>query len=87
MFNLDGITNVNNREHNKKIAIHSRSPLQNFDNWWFWIRKNKLLKEQGDINKIYLYAKQLREPKYQFSIKRRKDAGIKRLNDSNVFIY
>ena len=23
------------------MVIYSRSPKQNFDNWWFWIRKNK----------------------------------------------
>ena len=29
------------------------------------------------IDKIYLYAKDLSEPKYQLLIKKRKDAGIK----------
>ena len=29
---LDNITNENNKEHNKKMAIHSRSPVHNFDN-------------------------------------------------------
>ena len=24
-----------------KMAIYSRSFIQNFDNWWFWTRKNK----------------------------------------------
>ena len=45
-----------------------------------------LIKEQGDIDKIYLYAKDLSEPKYQFLIKKREDAGINYFNDPNAFI-
>ena len=45
-----------------------------------------LIKEQHDINKIYLHAKDLSKPKYQFLIKKQENAGIKHLNDSNAFI-
>ena len=38
------------------------------------------------IDKIYLYAKDLNEPKYQFLIEKRKHAGIKHYNDPNAFI-
>ena len=38
------------------------------------------------INKIYFSAKDLSEPKYQFLVKKREDAGIKNLNDSSAFI-
>ena len=38
------------------------------------------------IDKIYLYAKDLEEPKYQLLIKKRDNAGIKNLNDPNAFI-
>ena len=38
------------------------------------------------IDKIYLYAKDLEEPKYQFLIKKRENAGIKNLNDLTAFI-
>ena len=38
------------------------------------------------IDKIYLYAKDLEEPKYQLLIKKRENAGIKNLNDPNAFI-
>ena len=44
-----------------------------------------LINQQKDINKIYLYDKDLNEEKYQFYIKKREDAGKKRFNDSNVF--
>ena len=45
-----------------------------------------LINEQHDIEKIYLYAKDLNKPKYEILIKKPKDAGIKRLNDPNAFI-
>ena len=45
-----------------------------------------LINEQKDIDKIYLYAKDLSEPKYEFLIKKRENAGTKHLNDPNAFI-
>ena len=45
-----------------------------------------LISEKDDINKIYLYAKDLSEPKYEFLIKKREDAGTKHLNDPEAFI-
>ena len=87
MFNLDDITNENDKEKNKKwtyIPDHSyiiliigsgkTSALLN------------LTKEQNDIDNIYLYAKDLSRLKYEFMIKKREDAGIKYFNDSNAFI-
>ena len=45
-----------------------------------------LIKEQDDIDKIYLYAKDLSEPKYEFLITKRENVGTKHFNDSNAFI-
>ena len=45
-----------------------------------------LISQQGDIDKIYLYAKGLSEPKYEVLIEKCEDAGIKYFNDSNAFI-
>ena len=45
-----------------------------------------LINEQNDIDKIYLYARDLSEPKYEYLIKKREDAGIKHLNNPNAFI-
>ena len=45
-----------------------------------------LINEQKDIDKIYLYAKDLSETKYEYLIKNCENAGIKHLNDSNAFI-
>ena len=38
------------------------------------------------FDKIYLYSKDLSEPKYQFLIKNSEDAGIKNLDDPSAFI-
>ena len=35
---------------------------------------------------MYLYAKDLQEPKYKFLINKREQAGIKNLNDPTAFI-
>ena len=45
-----------------------------------------LINEQSDIDKIYLYAKDLNKPKYEYLIKNHKNTGIKHLNDPNAFI-
>ena len=45
-----------------------------------------LINQQPGIDKIFLYAKDLTEAKYQFLIKKRQDAGKKHFNDSKVFI-
>ena len=45
-----------------------------------------LINEQNDIDKIYLYAGDLDEPKYKILIKKCKDVGIKHLTDPNAFI-
>ena len=90
MFNLHNITNKNNKEHNKKWH-YSSSFVQNFNNWQFWIRKKtnallNLISQQDDIDKIYLYAKDLSELKYELLIKKFEDAGTKHLNDPNALI-
>ena len=48
---------------------------------------NLIQKQDNDslADKIYLYAKDLSEPKYQFLIKKREDAGIKNLDDPSAF--
>ena len=45
-----------------------------------------LITERDDIDKIYLYAKDLSKPKYEYLIKKRENAGIKHLNDPKAFI-
>ena len=45
-----------------------------------------LIKEQDDIDKVYLYAKDLSGPKYELLIKKREDVGTKYFDDPNAFI-
>ena len=45
-----------------------------------------LVKKQDDIDKIYLYAENFIEPKYEFLIKKHEVVGIKYCNDPNAFI-
>ena len=78
MFNLDDIANKNNKEHNKKwpyvldhpykilIIGGSRSGKTN--------ALLNLISQQDDIDKIYLYAKDLIEAKYDFLIRKHEDA-------------
>ena len=45
-----------------------------------------LIRQQPDINKVYLYAKDPYEAKCQFLINKRKSTGLKHFNDSKIFI-
>ena len=45
-----------------------------------------LINDLHPIDKIYLYAKDLHEPKYEYLINKREQAGIKNLNDPHAFI-
>ena len=89
MFNLDDITNENNKEHNKKWPFIPDHPYRILIIGGSGSGKTNallnLIKEQDDIDKIYLYAKDLSEPKYEFLIKKCKDA-TKHLNDLKAFI-
>ena len=90
MFSLDDITNGNNKEHNKKWPYIPDHPYRILIIGGFGSGKTNallnLIKQQNDIDKIYLYAKNLSEPKYQFLIGKRENTGLKHLNDSKAFI-
>ena len=89
MFNIDDITNENNKEHNEKWSYIPDHPYRILIIGGSGSGKTNallnLIKEQDDIDKIYLYAKDLSEPKYEFLIKKREDAGTKHLNDPEAF--
>ena len=90
MFNLDDITNENNKDHNLKWPFIPEHPYRILIIGGSGSGKTNallnLIKEQGDINKICLYAKDLSEIKYEFLIRKREDAGIKHLNNLNAFV-
>ena len=90
MINLDSITNENNKKRNEKWPYISDHPYRMLIIGGSGSGKANtllnLINEQNDIDKIYLYARDLNEPKNKILIKKRKDAGIKHLNDPNAFI-
>ena len=45
-----------------------------------------LINEKRDIDKIYIYAKDLSESKYEHLINNCENTGIKHLNDSKAFV-
>ena len=45
-----------------------------------------LINNLHPIDKIYLYAKDIHEPKYEYLINKREQAGIKNLDDPKAFI-
>ena len=90
MINLDSITNENNKERNKNWPFIPDHPYRILIIGDSGSRKTNallnLIKKQGDIDKVYLYAKDLSEPKYEFLIRKRKDVGRNHFNSSNAFI-
>ena len=60
------------------MAIHPCSSLQNFDNSGSGKTNAliNLINEQNDIDKIYLYARDLNAPKYEYLIKKCEDEFI-----------
>ena len=90
MIKLDSITNENNKKHNEKWPYILDHPYRILIIGGFGSGKRNtllnLINEQNGIDKIYLFARDLNEPKYKILIKKREDAGIKHLNDPNAFI-
>ena len=90
MINLDSITNENNKEHNEKWPYIPDHPYRILIIGGSGSGKTNallnLINEQDHIDKIYLYAKDLSEPKYEYLIKKHENGGIKHLNDPNALI-
>ena len=88
MFNLDNITeNNSNRDwpYRKLIIGPSGSGKTNYLLNSIQ-RESSIQKDNNIIDKIYLHAKDLEEPKYKFLINKREQAGINFNNDPTAFI-
>ena len=88
MINLDNFVNNNNEEHNEKWAYIPDHPYRILIIGSSGSGKTNallnLINEKKDIDKIYLYAKNLSEPKYEYLIKNCENAGIKHLLNTQI---
>ena len=90
MINFDDYVNENKTKHNEnwpyipdhpyRILIVGGSGSEKIN-----VLLN-LIQKQPVIDKIYLFAKDLYEAKYQYLINKRKTVGIDHFNDPKAFI-
>ena len=82
MFNLDNIAGKDNNKYwpyRKLVTGPSGSGKTNY-------LLNSIQKAENIIDKIYLHAKDLEEPKYKLLVDKREKAGINFNNDPTAFI-
>ena len=82
MFNLDKLVNEKQKEDNWPFRMLIIGPSGSG-------KTNTLLHlidKLHPIDKFYLYAKDLSEPKYKYLINKREQVGIKMLQNAKVFI-
>ena len=85
MINFDDYVNENKTIHNKNWPYIPDHPYRILIIGGSGSGKTNallnLINNQPDIDKIYLYAKDPYEDKYQFLIKKRESIGLKHFND------
>ena len=90
MINFDKYTNENKRKHNLNYPYIPDHPYRILIIGGSGSAKTNallnLINNQPDIDKIYLYAKDPYEDKYQFLINKRESVGLKHFNDPKAFI-
>ena len=90
MINFDEYTNKNKKEHNLNWSYIPDLPYRISKIGDSGTGKtnalSNLINNQQDIDKIYLYAKDPYEDKYQYLINKRESVGINHLNDPKAFI-
>ena len=75
MINFDDYTNENITEHNSKWPYIPDHPYRIL-----------IIDNQPDIDKIYLYAKDPYEKKYQYLINKLEKVGLNHFNDPKAFM-
>ena len=90
MINFDDYVNENKTKHNKNWSYTIDHPYRILIIGGSGSRKTNvllnLIDNQPDIDKIYLYAKDPYEAKYQYLINIREKVGLERFNDPKAFI-
>ena len=90
MINFDDYANENKLEHNLKWPYIPDHPYRILIIGGSGSGKTNallnLINNQPDIDKIYLYAKDLYEAKYQHIINKRGKVGIDHFNDPKAFM-
>ena len=90
MINFDDYTNENIVEHNLKWSYIPDHPYKILIIGGSGSGKTNallnLINNQPDIDKIYLYAKDPYEKKYQYLINKREKVGLNHFNDSKAFM-
>ena len=90
MINFDDYVNEKKTEHNLKWSYVPDHPYRILIIGGSGSGKTNsllnLISNQTDIDKIFLYAKDLYETKYQILINKRESTGLKHLNDPKDFI-
>ena len=90
MINFDDYVNDNKTIHNKNWSYIPDHPYRILIIGGSGSRKTNLLltltENQPDIDKIYLYAKDPYESKYQYLINKREGVGTDHFNNPKAFI-
>ena len=90
MINFDEYANENKIEHNLKWLHIPDHPYRILTVGGSGSGKTNvllnLINNQPDIDKIYLYAKDLYEEKYQYLINKREKLGLDHFNDHKTFV-
>ena len=84
MINFDDYVNENKMKHNKNWPYIPDHPYRGSGSEKTNVLLN-LIENQPDIDKIYLYAKDPYEAKYQYLINKRESVGINHFNDPKAF--
>ena len=90
MINFDDIVNENKTNHNKSQPYIPHHPYRILIIGGLGSEKKdvlvNLIEKQPDIDKIYLYAKDPYEAKYQYLSNKKEGVGINHLKDLEAFI-